>query len=1272
MFVTADTDSCLDGSIESQDEQVTSGSDGIILNEPLSGSVFSEPGEVCFWFDARVSDEDASLADLWVDGELADSFTDVYDYDMAISEGDSETFAVDGTEHTIEVVEIDGDETELMLDGQNLGTYTDDDRISFVEEDIDAGKVDDGNGEDFGLDVGGVLSSQVVFYGYANRYLIHEFEETGEYDVELELYDTDTFSNEETLTIDEVSNNLDAPADGATFSRNTSSADPAFGVEYDRSVGATDAEDVEHRLFMETPSGATDELFTWQDLDAGETYSNSGNVDLSDEYGEYEIIQQVRSQDSGDIISEETSVIEVEHEDEIEFSGLSPSDETLPLVDDTREVSFFWYIYSAVDTEMTVTGDFDGSTVEHEGLDSFEPQNTSYSDEIEGVEEGNYTWSVESVYNHTEELHRDDPVNVTFTEESSSSDFEVTEDDVIDFEMVTPEDGDSFNYSRGEEGAEVWFRERFLSNVDGYIQIMLDDEVLFNETHEPSEDREVYDFEDNLSSGNYTWNSRFVESDSGEVHEAEEEWSFEVVQEDELVADINLESPEEGEEFGPEDSVSYDTDIDVEEEGTVSLIHEDEVLESWSHSGGFEQYTYTQEDGIESGNNSWSLEFEADSDGATVSESSYFSVESYSDAAELELLSPDHGEVFSDYGLAVYDFSVDAPPGEVELVETVIEEAGTLVDGFESGSIDSDPEWDIVDDNGTVEVQSSEVWNGDYALRLYGETGDDETDDEPRDAIISKTSDHGLDLTEGAVSYWANRQGFQTSDDNGRSRVHLTTNPDDVMDTSNGVTLTRRYDGGEVLEVEGFDSEDSTIDSETLDLGSSNDWFNIEVEQNSDEELEARVYDEDGLIDSGVVEYSGVEVYDNIVLHSHGTRGDISGGSVAESYYDDVTYSVAADEEYESTVLDSWSHESGESEYSVDSEAGEADVFEWFARYIPDDDSGDVESEVRSYSVDFEELETELTDLSDIEDGTFTGDPASVDYVFNVSGNTGQLNVFRNGSNIDSRSHREGVEEYTFTDSVEPGVYEYYLEFIRESDGETVETDSKMFTVEEPSSPGGPGAPPSDDEVVATFSRDIVGASPGRVSDHAFTVTNEVDEDVFVDVSRSSTATDSECQYFEVVEHNLDNETLSEDPFGSSGRYFVPDERFGQAGTARVSFQVDMPDRNWFEEEDRDTIECEFSAESDSGEVGELVLEAEPSEGLLPDFSRISRVLGFDGGDAEFGFCNDPMAELDSDRSCDDYTVVSFHPVVGGGLAALLVLGIGVGLYSSRNGQQVF
>lgn len=267
------------------------------------------------------------------------------------------------------------------------------------------------------------------------------------------------------------------------------------------------------------------------------------------------------------------------------------------------------------------------------------------------------------------------------------------------------------------------------------------------------------------------------------------------------------------------------------------------------------------------------------------------------------------------------------------------------------------------------------------------------------------------------------------------------------------------------------------------------------------------------------------------------------------------------------------------------------------ARYIGSDGSSFTTS-TKDFSVETSSDADDTTLSPDYPKDGQTYDQESVEYNYSVSGNSGSVEIYRNGSNIHTDSYDgSSSKTFSYSETLSNGAYEYYLQYVGD-DGSTKSSNTRAFSVDAPLTSSISLDQPSDQqEFKNTFPIDVT---------YSFQVTGEAGS---VELYREGSVVKT---FTHVGGENLDYSYT--ESFSSEGNhtYYVKYIRdsdsqvvdsntreFSVVQQEEVSLNIDSPSNDDLFEHD-ETIDFSYSASSNV--VGDVELMINGSSVKTSDY----------------------------------------------------------------------
>lgn len=417
---------------------------------PNDGDTFDPDENIEFWF-SHSGGPNTEYAELWIDNDLTGNTEDVlgmmtYTHTFNVNgDIDSDTFTVDGKEHTIEVEDLSG-EYFIKFDGSsalNSNPLEEGDRQSLIADNQNA--LDSGEGledslpgnQDTGLHAHEIdkTNEDVTLTFYQVSYLEESFSETGSYDIQVESYNDNLFTSTRTVNVEEEppSITLNNPLDNEVYSYGEG---PGFDITVDSGDTGID----EGYIYVLDSSGTEVEQFDLQSIAPGNTvnYERDLNDSLKETADVYEwyVELEYNTMDNGDVVQSEFRSFTIEEPDTPVITLDQPADNT---VYSYGEGPGFEWTVETFDTGGSielVVEDSTGTEVQRDGIASqLENSVNSYSWSLDSeyqTNPDNYNWFVEVDYGSSRE----------FTETSETRTFEVEDlDSFVGFNVFRPEAG---------------------------------------------------------------------------------------------------------------------------------------------------------------------------------------------------------------------------------------------------------------------------------------------------------------------------------------------------------------------------------------------------------------------------------------------------------------------------------------------------------------------------------------------------------------------------------------------------------------------------------------------------------------------------------------------------------------------------------------------------------------------------------------------------------------------------------------------------------------
>lgn len=393
---------------------------------------------------------------------------------------------------------------------------------------------------------------------------------------------------------------------------------------------------------------------------------------------------------------------------------------------------------------------------------------------------GTYYWEVQ--------YHGDDGSSTTFALQSFS-----IQDDAqsVSFTLNNPNDGATLT------GAPHDVTYDFSVTGEAGTLYLREDGTAIKQWSHPGTSNEPYSYTSTgVSEGSHSWVVEYTGDDGSTTDSSTRSYT---VQSDADAATITLGEPDDGDtRVGDGDSVTYDFDIEAPS-GTVDLVHDGTVINSWSHAGSSDTYSYTKSS-VSSGSHTWKVEYTGD-DGSTQSDSNTYDVVTDAEDASITLESPGEGEtLIGDGSQFWFNSTVTGESGTVEL----------LIDGASQNS------WSHGGSSGIPYSHQTSIAAGSHSY-TYKYTGDDGSTTSKSNSFTVETDASNVNLGQSSPSNGATLTSSDVTynysiDGSGSGTVALVS---DTCSQSLAALTSDTFAGGSSL---------ALSHTETLDCDSTFDW----------------------------------------------------------------------------------------------------------------------------------------------------------------------------------------------------------------------------------------------------------------------------------------------------------------------------------------------------------------------------------------------------------------------------------------------------------------
>lgn len=597
-----------------------------------------------------------------------------------------------------------------------------------------------------------------------------------------------------------------------------------------------------------------------------------------------------------------------------------------------------------------------------------------------GPDEDRNTVEVGAVRWNARVEERDDPI-IELNSPDDDATFDYESDVVFDYNVTTLDEGANVTLFLNDD--PVVEREQGIGEVN------------YQETVEE------------LDAGEYTW---YVEADGDNTFSESELRSFTVEEAED--PDINLTSPEEGEEFSYESNVSLEFDVETFDEPAEVELYVDPNSSSEELIQRYDQASDTSNSYVETlenlGNDTYEWRVEASNETTFSQNSSSFEVLEPEDPG-INLMNPEDGETF-EYGTDItFDYEVETIDEEAEVrlyleddiiktsqqEKSVIESYSETVEDFEEGSyqwrVEAEGDLTFSDDSRTFEVEDPDTPDVNLTNPDDSEVFDYESDIEYKFDIETAEEEANISLVENDKEIFS-----ATQEENTEQSYTYIVEDQDRGDYNWEVETTTDFHGTESSETRTY-----TIDDPEISINSSSPADGAQFSSDTREvELEWELETQ-------------IEGTTRIILNDT-VEEEIDIETLNEELNLNSTVSVEDDEEYE-----------------------------WYADF--ESDEGDQEAtELRTFSVEESDISEELIAPEDEE--AFGNQDVGFEWEVD-SDEDYYVELYVNDELESNQTGTAGNTTFTYEDEYEDGSYDWFIE-INSDSGQVITSETREYVVD--------------------------------------------------------------------------------------------------------------------------------------------------------------------------------------------------------------------------------
>jgi hypothetical protein len=667
--------------------------------------------------------------------------------------------------------------------------------------------------------------------------------------------------------------------------------------------------------------------------------------------------------------------------------------------------------FDVVGTDGTIELYIDGSFVESwSHCDGGCSQTYNYDKSYSKSDAGQHTWDV--VYYGSTDGSDADPSTQSYTIQDDA--------DATTLEALNPDNAEtlldnsvSYEYRVGGKSGEVELVSDTCVASNEVIDTYFYDGGYVTETVTNTENFDCY--------GDFNWYLRYI-GDDGSTKESFGDYF--VIEKDSSQASIDYIGPNDNDnidgDINQEASITYDFDF-TGPSGDLYLREDGQQIESFSHPGGSNvnyEETVTNDDG----SYDWNVEYEADDGSSVIFGVQSYDIEDYADRADLNLDSPADNAGFSSSSVTFDYGNSGGGDGDVELyVDGNLEASDSYSDGQSLGFSNTVSSLSDGSHSWYVEYEGDDGSSTTSNTRSFDL--DTSTDAEESSISLLDPSDGATFTGVGStVSYDA-----EVSGNSGTVKIFSDTcsnSNSEIYSTSYGGSSSFAFGTDKIWNCEGtFDWYAKYIGDDGSTKSTNSDSFTINSDASetsismNDPSDGSTVTYPDGNVD---FIYSGTGESGSIELYVDGSLESTDSFSAISSNFYNKTVSLAS----------SGSHS-------------------WYVKYIGDDGSS------KSLSTNNFDLQTtydsEKTSISlNRPSNGEVYKTNSVEYNWSIDGESGSVEVYRNGSKIGDVSYDgSGSQTLSYSETLSNGDYSYYLKYVGD-DGSTKSTNTRSFSVDVP------------------------------------------------------------------------------------------------------------------------------------------------------------------------------------------------------------------------------